>query len=61
MMDVPLVAGFHAAISPDTSTPTAHSDAKHSSPQIQMLDVGFQLPFSQPHSVVHIVVVVLGQ
>lgn len=40
---------FHAAVLPDTSTPTAHSAAKQCSTQIQMLGVGFQMPFSKPY------------
>lgn len=52
MIDVPVVAVF---VLPDPFTPTARSSAKHSGPQIKMLGVGFQLPFSKPHSVVHVV------
>lgn len=51
----PCGSSFRAAISPDPFTPTARGSAKHSGPQIKMLGVGFQLPFSKPHSVVHVV------
>ena len=55
MIDVPVVAVFMLQSHQTPFTPTARSSAKHSSPQIKMLGVGFQLPFSRPHSVVRIV------
>lgn len=57
MIDASSGRSFHAAISPDTFKWTAHSADKHCSPKLQKLGVGFQLPFSKPCSVVHIVLV----
>lgn len=48
MIDVPLVAVYMLQ-SHHTLMPAVHSAAKQPSPQIKMLGVGFQLPFSKPH------------
>lgn len=51
----PSGSSFHATFSADTFRPTVLYPAKQCGPQIRMHGVGFQLPFTKPHSV-HIVV-----